>query len=90
MMLAYTQEVTMTIHSVELFTHKDGNYITEASMLGWPPGQVPHEVGIQHRSGVVTRFSYHASQRDPEGDTQSWGYRSVGSPVGEKLTVFND
>lgn len=72
----------MTVHSVELFMHRDGTYTTDASMLGWPPGQVARELGIQHRSGVVARFTLVRVQ------DELFEYRSV---LGQdRVTVFND
>lgn len=78
----------MKTYNVEKFTHHNGSYSTEASDLGLWPGEILEEVGITHRSGVVTRFRLQEVVRDREGDMISFAYQStVGS---EKLHIYND
>ena len=72
----------MQIHSVEQFQFEDGRYSAEASMLGWPPGKVARELGIQHRSGVVSRFTLVKVQ------DELFEYKSVLGK--DRVTVFND
>jgi hypothetical protein len=72
----------MQIHSVEQFTFNEGRYITEASDLGWPPGKIARELGIQHRSGVVARFTLVKVQEE------QFEYKSILGK--DRVIVFND
>jgi hypothetical protein len=78
----------MQNHSVGLFSFAGGEYATEASDLGLPPGKVPREVGITHRSGVVTRFVFSHFGYNDDGDIVSFNYRSTSGL--DKLALYND
>lgn len=78
----------MQTHSVGLFDNRGHDYATEASELGLPPGEVPREIGITLRSGVVTRFVFSHYGYDSWGDIISFNYRSTIGP--ETLALCND
>ena len=72
----------MTIQSVEMFHVTGSHYTAEASELQWPPGQFLQELGIQHRSGVVSRFEL-VSVNEERAE-----YQCPNSDM--RATVFND
>ncbi len=78
----------MRAFNVGLFDFSENEYSAEASGIGLKPGEVPGEIGITHRSGVVSRFVFERYQGDIEGNVTSFHYRSV---LGKgKVTIFND
>jgi hypothetical protein len=83
-----TEELKMQTFNVGLFTFEGGVYASEASDLGLPPGEVPREIGVTHRSGVVTRFVFSHDGYDEDGDIVSFNYRSTTGP--EYLSLYND
>lgn len=78
----------MKSYSVGLFTHLKGVYGVEASDLQLAPGEVPRQIGITHRSGVVSEFVFADFGRSSDGDVTQFNYNS--SRGTEKLAVFND
>jgi len=73
----------MQNYSVGRFTFMNKVYSTEASELRWPPGEFARELGIVHRSGVVSRFVFDQMKGDE--------YAEYRSPVGNvRVIVFND
>ena len=78
----------MKTYSVERFTFENGVYSVEASELGWRPGEYSTELGITHRSGVVSRFVLREVSHGPEKDIE---YFKFGSVLGKHhVIVFND
>ena len=78
----------MVTYNVGMFSFEGGVYATEASDLGLPPGGVPREVGITHRSGVVEVFRFSNYGYDEDGDIVSFNYRSTTSQA--RLELYND
>jgi hypothetical protein len=78
----------MKTYNVEQFDHYQGVYTSEASDLGMAQGEVPREIGITHRSGVVNQFVFSHFGYDDDGDIVSFNYRSTTGP--EKLELYND
>lgn len=78
----------MNSYTVGKFTFEGGAYSAEASELGWKPGEVPTEMGITHRSGVVQKFVLCGVTHGPDKDIEQFNYRSV---LGhQQVHVFND
>jgi hypothetical protein len=69
--------MVMTNYSVSMFTQEGNTYGAEASDLGLQAGEVPRELGITHRSGVVTRFVFSHFEYDLDGDIVGFNYRSI-------------
>ncbi len=78
----------MKTFPVDQFTYDAGTYITEASDLGLKPGEVPREVGITHRSGVVNRFVFQKYDMTPDGDVA--GFRYLSTSLLDKMLIIND
>lgn len=78
----------MQCYSVDKFNFSKEGYVTEASDLGLAPGAVPREIGITHRSGVVSRFVFNHVERDREGDVISFNYKSILGK--DQVKIFND
>jgi len=72
----------MRIYRVEQFDRINDHYTAEASELRWPVCVPPAEIGIRHRSGVVSRFVI------VEADEGSFVYQS--HLTRDRVTVFND
>ena len=72
----------MRIHSFKQFDHEDDFYTAEASSLRWPPGEIPSQFGMQHRSGEISTFFFAGNDGE-----ECFLYRSV---AGLRATVFND
>jgi hypothetical protein len=83
----HTKDTPMN-YSVSKFTFNNGVYGVEASELGWKPGEYPRELGIIHRSGVVSKFVLCGVQHGPDNDLEHFEFENV---VGkDKVIVFND
>lgn len=78
----------MQCYNVGEFDFDQGVYAADASGLGLAPGIVPREIGITHRSGVVTRFVFDYFKRDSEGDVTSFNYKSILGK--DQVKIFND
>lgn len=78
----------MKTFPVDQFTHNAGTYLTEASDLGLKPGEVPQELGITHRSGVVNRFVFQDFDRNADGDVA--GFRYLSTNHLDRMLVIND
>lgn len=79
----------MKTYSVGVFTHSNGVYGVEASELGLEPGKVPQEIGITHRSGVVSRFKFTEFGYNKYGNVDQFNYAAADGGL-SKLAVFND
>lgn len=76
----------MNCFNVAQFDFINGEYSAEASDLGLPPGAVPKEIGITHRSGVVSRFVFDR-YTVVDGDIVSFNYRGRFDGT---VKLFND
>ena len=80
----------MTNYCVGMFTYDGNTYGAEASDLGLQAGQVPRELGITHRSGVVTRFVFSHCDYDADGDIVAFVYLGNGVTAANRVTLYND
>jgi hypothetical protein len=86
------QDVTR-ITTKMLLPVREMEFVTEASTLGWKPGQWPTEITVETEAGDTAVFSRWASpMKNPDGEMTGYIYQAMKDATGKfpSIIVYND